>query len=124
MHKIQLENVRIYTNHGCLHEEDLIGSEYRVDLEVTANLSKSAQSDDLLDTVDYVSLNKIIVEEMTQRSKLLEHVAQRILDRIIEEESLVERAEIKVAKINPPIGGDVQSVVIIMSQVRGSSIIL
>ncbi len=118
MHKIQLENVRVYTNHGCLHEEELIGSEYRVDLEVTANLSKSAQSDDLKDTVDYVSLNKIIVEEMAIRSKLLEQVAQRILTRIFKEESLVQKAEVKVAKINPPIGGDVQSVIIIMSEER------
>ncbi|WP_298953413.1 dihydroneopterin aldolase [uncultured Nonlabens sp.] len=118
MHKIQLENVRVYTNHGCLHEEDLIGSEYRVDLEITANLSKSAQSDLLADTVDYVSLNKIIVEEMAIRSALLEHVAQRILTRIFKEESLVQNAEVKVAKINPPIGGDVQSVVIIMSEER------
>ncbi|AUC78678.1 dihydroneopterin aldolase [Nonlabens sp. MB-3u-79] len=118
MHKIQLENVRIYTNHGCLLEEDLIGSEYRVDLQITADLSKSAQTDELLDTVDYVSLHAIIVEEMAVRSKLLEHVAQRILNRIFKEESLVEKAEVKVAKINPPIGGDVQSVVVIMSQER------
>lgn len=118
MHKIQLENVRVYTNHGCLHEEELIGSEYRVDIEVTANLSKSARTDELSDTVDYVSLNAIIVEEMAVRSKLLEHVAQRILHRVFKEESLVEKAEVKVAKINPPIGGDVQSVVVIMSQDR------
>ncbi|WP_213521097.1 dihydroneopterin aldolase [Nonlabens sp.] len=118
MHKIQLNNVRVYTNHGCLHEEKLIGSEYRVDLEITANLSKSALTDDLSDTVDYVSLNAIIVEEMAVRSKLLEHVAQRILHRIFEEELLVQQAEVKVAKINPPIGGDVESVIIIMSQHR------
>ncbi|AGC76539.1 dihydroneopterin aldolase [Nonlabens dokdonensis] len=118
MHKIRLENVRVYTNHGCLHEEELIGSEYRVDLEVRADLSRSAISDDLKDTVDYVSLNKIIVEEMAVRSKLLEQVAQRILNRIFKEESLVQYAEVKVAKINPPIGGDVQSVVIIMNEER------
>jgi dihydroneopterin aldolase len=116
MHKIQLNNVRVFTNHGCLHEEELIGSEYRVDLQVTANLSKSAVTDELLDTVDYVSLHAIIVEEMAVRSKLLEHVAQRILNRVFKEESLVLQAEVKVAKINPPIGGDVQSVVVIMSQ--------
>jgi len=118
MHKILLENVRVFTNHGCLDEEAAIGSNYRVDLEVTANLSKSAQTDDLNDTVDYVSLNKIIVEEMAIRSKLLEQVAQRILDRIFKEELLVETATVKVAKINPPIGGDVASVVIEMSQTR------
>lgn len=118
MHKILLENVRVFTNHGCLDEEAAIGSDYRVDLEVAANLSKSAQTDDLKDTVDYVSLNKIIVEEMAIRSKLLEQVAQRILDRIFKEESLVQLATVKVAKINPPIGGDVASVVIEMSQKR------
>lgn len=118
MHKILLENVRVFTNHGCLDEEAAIGSNYRVDLEVTANLSKSAQTDDLNDTVDYVSLNKIIVEEMAIRSKLLEQVAQRILDRVFKEELLVETATVKVAKINPPIGGDVASVVIEMLQTR------
>ncbi|MGJ8683009.1 MAG: dihydroneopterin aldolase [Nonlabens sp.] len=118
MHTIILENVKVFTNHGCLDEEAMIGSEYRVDLEVTADLSKSAQTDELNDTVDYVSLNRIIVEEMAIRSKLLEQVAQRILDRIFKEESLVEKAHVKVAKINPPIGGDVARVVISMSQSR------
>lgn len=118
MHTIILENVKVYTNHGCLDEEAAIGSEYRVDLEVTADLSKSAQTDELSDTVDYVSLNRIIVEEMAVRSKLLEQVAQRIIDRIFKEESLVEKAHVKVAKINPPIGGDVASVIISMSQKR------
>ncbi len=118
MHTIILENVTVYTNHGCLEEEAMIGSEYRVDLEVTADLTKSAQTDDLNDTVDYVSLNRIIVEEMAIRSKLLEQVAQRILNRIFKEELLVEKAHVKVAKINPPIGGDVTSVVISMSQKR------
>ncbi|EAS20660.1 dihydroneopterin aldolase [Flavobacteria bacterium BBFL7] len=118
MHTIILENVKVYTNHGCLDEEAMIGSEYRVDLEVTADLSKSAKTDELGDTVDYVSLNRIIVEEMAIRSKLLEQVAQRILDRVLSEEQLVQKAHVKVAKINPPIGGDVASVVISMQQSR------
>ncbi len=119
MHKIILKNVRVYTNHGCLTEEELIGSEYRVDLEVITDLTKSAKTDDLSDTVDYVSLNRIIKEEMAQRSKLLEQVAQRIIDRVFEEESMVQHVEVQVAKINPPIGGDVESVVISMAQNRG-----
>lgn len=118
MHKIILKNVRVFTNHGCLHEEELIGSEYRVDLEVITDLTKSAKTDDLSDTVDYVSLNRIIKEEMAQRSKLLEQVAQRIIDRVLKEEQMVQQVEVQVAKINPPIGGDVESVVICMMQRR------
>jgi dihydroneopterin aldolase len=118
MHKILLDNVRVYTNHGCLNEEELIGSEYRVDLEVTTDLTKSSQTDDLNDTVDYVFLNKVIKEEMAIRSKLLEQVAQRILNRVFQEESMVQVATISVSKINPPLGGDVEKVTIQMTQKR------
>jgi dihydroneopterin aldolase len=118
MHKILLENVRVYTNHGCLNEEELIGSEYRVDLEVTTDLTKSSQTDDLNDTVDYVFLNKVIKEEMAIRSKLLEQVAQRILNRVFQEEKMVQEATVKVSKINPPLGGDVEKVTIQMTQKR------
>lgn len=118
MHKILLENVRVYTNHGCLNEEELIGSEYRVDLEVTTDLTKSSQTDDLNDTVDYVFLNKVIKEEMAVRSKLLEQVAQRILNRVLQEEKMVQVATVKVSKINPPLGGDVEKVTIQMTQMR------
>lgn len=88
----------------------LIGSDYRVDLEVTADLSKPASSDQLSETVDYVHLNNIIKEEMTVRSNLLEHVAKRIIDRIFKEIPEVTEVEVEVSKINPPIGGDVESV--------------
>jgi len=116
MHYIELENIRCFTNHGCLTEEKKIGSDYRVDLKIEANLSKSAETDELKDTVDYVHLNAIVKEEMAIRSKLLEHVAKRILDRIGDELPQVEKAEVSVAKINPPIGGDVATVKIIMSE--------
>jgi len=88
----------------------LIGSDYRVDLEITADLSQPASSDQLSETVDYVHLNNIIKEEMTVRSNLLEHVAKRIIDRIFKEIKEVTEVEVEVFKINPPIGGDVESV--------------
>ncbi|TCI93103.1 dihydroneopterin aldolase [Tenacibaculum sp. M341] len=113
---IRVNDIKIFTNHGCLEEEAKIGSEYRVDLEVKTDLNISAKSDDLDDTVDYVLLNKIVKEEMLIRSKLLEHVAQRILDRIFKESQMVEEATVSVSKINPPIGGNVGEVTIIMSQ--------
>ena len=115
---IQVNNIKIYAFHGCLDEEAKIGSEYRVDLEITANLQKSSKTDELIDTVDYVHLNYIIKEEMAIRSKLLEHVAQRIIDRVFKELARVKKAKISVAKINPPIGGNVEDVKIILSKKR------
>ncbi|AZJ32951.1 MULTISPECIES: dihydroneopterin aldolase [Tenacibaculum] len=115
---IRVNDIRVFTNHGCLDEEARIGSEYRVDIEVKADLQTSAKTDNLVDTVDYVHLNKIVKEEMAIRSKLLEHVAQRILSRIFKEIQLVDEAEVSVAKINPPIGGNVAEVAIVLSEVR------
>lgn len=96
----------------------LIGSDYRVDLEVFADLSQPAQSDKLRETVDYVHLNNIVKEEMAIRSNLLEHVAKRILNRVFLEIEAVNKAEIEVAKINPPIGGDVESVAVVLQAER------
>ena len=118
MGTIKLQNIRTYSFHGCLEEEALIGSDYRVDLEVKTDFRKSSTSDDLKDTVDYVLLNKIVVEEMAIRSKLLEHVAHRIIVRVFKEIPSVSRILLAVSKLNPPIGGDVESVTIEMEEYR------
>lgn len=115
---IKLKNIRTFSFHGCLAEEGKIGSDYTVDLEVKTDLRKSAQSDDLNDTVDYVHLNKIVVEEMDIRAKLLEHVAHRIIIRTFKEIPSVSRIKVAVSKINPPIGGDVAKVTIEMEEFR------
>ncbi|WP_418603779.1 dihydroneopterin aldolase [Hwangdonia sp.] len=115
---IKVENIRVFAYHGCLKEETKIGSDYRVDLQVKANLQESAKTDKLTDTVDYVFLNRIIKEEMEKPSHLLETVAKRILNRIFAEDKLVEKATVWVGKLNPPIGGDVARVTIKMSDKR------
>ncbi len=116
MGKIRLKNVRVYSNHGCLEEEGLIGSDYIVQLEVWADLNRSSNTDNLNDTVDYVALNAIIKEETLKRSKLLEVVAKRIIDRIFYEHGAVKKVRVEVSKINPPIDGDVEAVSIILKR--------
>ena len=117
---IKVENIRIYAYHGCLLEEGKIGSDYRVDIKVKANLETSAKSDELADTVDYVHLNKIVKEEMAIRSKLLEHVADRILNRVLDEILRYKLQGVKVSKKNPPIGGNVEEVAVKRELVRSS----
>lgn len=118
MGTIKLKNIRTYSYHGCLIEEGKIGSDYSVDLEIKADLRKSCVSDDLKDTVDYVLLNKIVVEEMDIRSHLLEHVAQRIITRVFNEIPEISRIVLGVSKLNPPIGGDVEAVTVEFEEYR------
>ncbi|MCB0375320.1 MAG: dihydroneopterin aldolase, partial [Sinomicrobium sp.] len=90
MGSIKIRNIQLYAYHGCLAEEGKIGGDYRVDVEVKADLGPSAKSDSLQDTVNYVHVNRIVREEMAVRSKLLEHVAGRILDRIFAEIAIAD----------------------------------
>lgn len=115
---IKLKNIRIYAYHGCLVEEGKIGSDYRVDVKAEADFSKAVQTDELEDTVDYVHLNLIVKEEMAIRSKLLEEVVNRILNRIFQEIPMVQKAAVKVSKINPPIGGNVAAVSVELNKSR------
>ncbi len=110
MSTIRLKNIKIYAFHGCMMEEGQIGSDYLVNLKVRADLNQAQKTDELHDTVDYVLLNKIVKDEMSIRSKLLEHVGKRIVDRILASISLVSSVNVTVAKVNPPIGGDVSEV--------------
>jgi len=113
---IKVNDIRLFANHGCLEEEGKIGSAYSVDVTIKADLKKSAESDILFDTVDYVHVNKVVKEEMAIRSALLEHVANRILNRILIELPITDKATVKVSKINPPIGGNVADVSITLSK--------
>ena len=112
MDKIRVQGIRLFAYHGCMDEESRIGTDYDVDVTVWADLSKSAETDKLKDTVDYVALNKIVKEEMAIRAKLLEVVAKRIVDRILQEHLPVQKATVSVSKLAPPIQGDVQRVTV------------
>ena len=115
---IKVENIRVFAHHGCLKEETVVGSNYRVDVAVSANLDKSSKTDDLKDTVDYVTLNSIVVDEMGFPCKLLETVARRIIARFFNECAEVDWASVSVSKLNPPIGGDVEKVTVMLEEKR------
>jgi len=107
MGTIRVRDIKIHTNHGCMDEEAKIGSDYVVQVEVESDLNLSSKTDELNDTVDYVAIYKIVYEQMKKRAKLLEVVVQRIIDQILTEHPQVETVQVEVAKINPPIGGEV-----------------
>tara|TARA_B100000767_G_scaffold76555_1_gene73173 strand:- start:901 stop:1269 length:369 start_codon:yes stop_codon:yes gene_type:complete len=118
LHQIDVHGIRLYSNHGCMQEEAIIGSHYEVNISVWANLSVSVQTDELIDTVDYVALYEITKSEMGKRAKLLEVVCQRIMDRIMDEHPAVQKASVNVAKLSPPINGDVERVALTFTAER------
>jgi dihydroneopterin aldolase len=115
-HCIEVNNVRLYAFHGCLEEEAKIGSKYSVDVYLETDFSEAAQNDDLSKTVDYVTIHNIVTQEMAIRSKLLEQVAQRIVNQSKTACPTIKKIRVKIAKLCPPINGDVQDVAIIVEE--------
>ncbi len=120
MGKIFVKNIRLYAYHGCLEEESKIGSDYLVNLTVETDLEKSSGTDDLKDTVDYVALYALAKGEMSKRAKLLETVVLRLAKKILKQHREVSTAIVKVAKLNPPIGGNVEEVAVEIELSRSS----
>ena len=112
---IELKDIRVYANHGCLSEEEKIGSHYLVNRRVECDLSHAAKTDALEDTIDYVGLNDIVKKQMAIRAKLLETVGYRIIKNILDSFSGVSHVSVTVSKLNPPIGGDVKQVSVTMT---------
>lgn len=107
---ISIEKMEFYAYHGCFEEEQKIGTWFNVDLSLEVDTSKAEKSDNLEDTVNYQSVYQVVKEQMMIPSHLLENVARRILDAIGKNFPAVSYAWVKVKKINPPLGGVMESV--------------
>ena len=105
MSKITIENMEFYAYHGHFEEEQKIGTWFSLDLTMDVDTSKAELSDELEDTVDYSAVYQVVKEQMMIPSKLLEHVGRRILDAVKERFPDVADAQLKIRKMNPPLGG-------------------
>ena len=105
MGQITLEGMEFFAHHGVSDEEQQTGNRYSVDVCIHTDLDASSVSDDLADTVDYGTVYTVVAEEMKQSSRLLEHLAYRIIRRLEEEFSGLAHVIVHVSKYNPPVGG-------------------
>jgi 7,8-dihydroneopterin aldolase/epimerase/oxygenase len=110
MGTILLEGMEFFAFHGCFKEEQIIGTKFIVDLAVEVDTMVAEHSDSLHDTADYVGLYKCVKKEMEQKSHLLEHVGRRVMEAIQAGFPAITSIELKIAKINPPMGGKMNQV--------------
>ena len=104
---IAIEGIQIYAYHGYYAEEQVLGNYYLVDVYVGVNTKSVVKSDNLADTVNYETIYYIVKVEMNKKAKLLETVAQKIVNRIKSIFENVETLKVRISKLNPPLGGTV-----------------
>jgi len=112
MAKISINGMEFHAFHGCFKEEQMIGNTFIVDVCLETNTMEAEDSDDLKKTVNYAFVYELVKKEMEITSRLIEHVARRILDSIIMTFPQITSAELKVSKMNPPVGGKVDRVMV------------
>ena len=114
MIRIELKSMKFYAFHGVASQEKKVGNHFVVDLWLTADVTQAMESDDLRDTINYAEVYEIVRREMMQPSNLLEAVAGRIVKALKCHFQQIQHVSVKVAKLNPPFGGDVYSAAVIV----------
>ncbi len=117
MATISIEGMEFHAYHGCFEEEQLIGNTFMVDIHMETDTIAAEHSDKLEETVNYADVFQLVKEEMAVNSKLLEHVGRRIMDAILEKYPQVDIIEMKISKLNPPVGGKVHAVSVTMDNI-------
>lgn len=107
---IHLKGIRLYAYHGVDPQETAVGAYFIIDLKLKTDFSQAAQTDKLTGTVSYADIYQSIKDEMQTPSKLLEHVCQRIAQRIFHDFPTIEELNIKLYKENPPMGAQTDRV--------------
>ena len=107
---IHLQGVKLYAFHGVDPQETAVGAYFIIDLKLKTDFSRASQTDDLTGTVSYADIYQVLKDEMQVPSKLLEHVCQRIAERIFHDFPTIEELDIKLFKENPPMGAQAEQV--------------
>ena len=104
--KIYLRNVRFHAFHGVLPQEGIVGNDYLVNLVLDYDFSSAMKTDDLQGTLNYAEVYQKVREEMAVPSKLLEHVAGRIAHRLFSDFPEIQKLQLSITKVNPPMSAD------------------
>ena len=101
-----LQDVRFHAFHGVMPQESKVGADFLVNLRIGYPLGKAMESDEVADTLNYAEVYALVVQEIKQPSKLLEHVAGRIVQTISRRFPLVTSIDLTLTKLNPPMKAD------------------
>ena len=110
MSKIILENMEFHAFHGYLEHEQEYGNTFIVTIGMKLDTSLAGNTDELENTLNYQLVYDAVKVQMDIPSKLLESVGQRILEYVFNQFPQIQELEVKLSKLNPPLGGRVEMV--------------
>jgi len=118
-HWVALEGMEFYAHHGVTPEEQKIGGNYTVNVYVGTFFENAMVKDQLELTIDYAIIHEICKTVMAERAKLIEHVAGKIIEAIKNKFDQLYALKVEVAKLNPPLNGQVQLAKVVVEETFG-----
>ena len=119
MDQIQISGIQGYGYHGVFEHERLNGQEFLVDIKIYIDLSRASVTDELSDTVDYGLISARVVEEISgEPVNLIERLAGRIGDRLLNEFTAIAKIEVSVHKPSAPVNQQVRDISVTVERNR------
>lgn len=103
MDQVSLHGIDVYGYHGVHPAERELGQRFVIDVDLWADGSAAADSDDLGEALDYTRVHRAVTEAVAGTSyHLLEALAGRLCAELLGRFP-VDRVQVRVQKPNPPI---------------------
>lgn len=102
--RIEVRGLELLVYCGVLPEEQARQQPFRFDIDLHLSLVKAGRTDALGDTVDYGGVTDLLARHLTvERFQLLERLAQRTAELILEAAPLVDEVTVRATKMRPPL---------------------
>jgi dihydroneopterin aldolase len=106
-----IEDMEFFATHGHYDEEKYAGTRFSVNIYLWTDTSKAEKTDNLDDALNYQVVYAIVSDIMKNtKSNLLENVASNILDTVFTRFAQLQKAKVRISKLNPPMGGKIGKV--------------
>jgi 7,8-dihydroneopterin aldolase/epimerase/oxygenase len=103
--KLSLKNMIFYGHHGVYQAEKQFGQRIEVDVDLWADFSRAARTDDINAAVSYADVYETVKNIVEKESfNLIEAMALAICERIREGYN-VPKVTVRVRKPQPPVDG-------------------
>lgn len=102
--RLTIKDALFYAYHGVKSEEQVLGGKYEVDLDLYYNATEAIINDDVNYAVNYEEAMVCIEDVITEESyNLIETITNEILNQVMEKMPNIEKATVRVRKMNVPI---------------------
>lgn len=117
-YRIELDRMEFRAYHGCYDLEQQVGNRFTVDLELTAELGRVAEEDDVRLAVNYLTVYEIVRAQMRVTQRTIERVATNIIEALYAAEfgPRLRHVKCRVSKLAPPLGGKLDRVSVVLER--------